>query len=166
MLRKSSHISSIVTSDAVLKGTHVSTEDRICFRAISDLEKSDVGPGILEWFSANLKKWKKIFSWFREELSKSVLLAPVWFRAINGSQSKYEDETLPEHTKVFTRKSPDLKGRAFTSFKENELITIVCAGKTNDVGALKQVHVAVALFIRSNSRIPPTTTKYGHVFRT
>ncbi len=52
---------------------------------------------------------------------------------------------LLEHVRVFARMTPDMKERAVISLRRMNHITLMCGDGANDVGALKQAHVGVAL---------------------
>lgn len=56
------------------------------------------------------------------------------------------------HVKVFARMTPALKERVLSSLNAAGLVTLMCGDGTNDVGALKQAHVGVALLSTTVSR--------------
>lgn len=146
MLRKSNHKVVMITGDATLTGAHVATSVGMCSKTILVLDKSEVNPGTLEWFSANSGKRKKRFS---VETIKSLseefdlcVAGPALKMAIDDCEGMQNEL---QHIKVFARMSPGLKETVLTSMKEMGLTTLMCGDGTNDVGALKQAHVGVAL---------------------
>ena len=146
MLKKSNHIVTMITRDATLTGAHVATQVGMCTKTILVLDKSEVVPGTLEWFSANSGKRKKKFS------AESVkTLAKDFDLCVSGpalEMAMEQDEKMKSvlrYIKVFARMSPNMKETVFTSLKENGLITLMCGDGTNDVGAIKQAHVGVTL---------------------
>lgn len=153
-LKKSGHNVAMITGDATLTGAHVATLVGMCTKTILILDKSEVNPGTLEWFSANSGKRKKRFS---VESIKS--LSEEFDLCVSGPalQMAFENDGMRRvlhHIKVFARMSPDLKETVLTSLKESGLITLMCGDGTNDVGALKQAHVGVALL-----SAPPSDNK-------
>ena len=54
-------------------------------------------------------------------------------------------KALVQHTWVYARVSPSQKELILTSLKSPEYITLMANDGTNDVGALKQAHIGVAL---------------------
>lgn len=156
MLRKSSHKVAMITGDATLTGAHVATSVGMCSKTILVLDKSEVNPGTLEWFSANSGKRKKRFSVesvksLSEEFDLCVA-GPALKMALDNHEGMQNEL---HHIKVFARMSPGLKETVLTSLKEMGLTTLMCGDGTNDVGALKQAHVGVALL-----SAPPAATGF------
>lgn len=145
-LKKSNHIVMMITGDATLTGAHVARQVGMCTKAILVLDESEVNPGSLEWFSANSGKRKKRFS-----VETIKTLAKDFDLCVSGpalQMAIVHDlgmKSALHHIKVFARMSPDLKETVLTSLKESGFVTLMCGDGTNDVGALKQAHVGVAL---------------------
>lgn len=146
MLRKSNHMVTMITGDATLTAAHVATQVEMCSKSILILDKSEANPGTLEWFSANSGKRKKRFS--VETISD---LAKDFDLCISGPALQIAMDTDVKmksklsYIKVYARMSPDQKEHVLTALKEAGLTTLMCGDGTNDVGALKQAHVGVAL---------------------
>ena len=155
MLMKSNHSVSMITGDATLTAAHVATQVGMCSRSILVLDKSEVNPGTLEWFSANSGKRKKRFS---ADAIKS--LSEEFDLCVAGPALQHAMDTeagmgpVLRYIKVFARMSPNQKECVLTSLKEAGLTTLMCGDGTNDVGALKQAHVGVALL-----SAPPSVQK-------
>lgn len=146
MLRKSNHLVSMITGDSTLTAAHVATLVGICTSRVLILGFSEVEAGSLEWFSASSGKRLKRFSVDTiEDLSHEFDLC------IGGTILQAAVTSHPgiranlRFVKVFARMTPQQKELILTAMKESGLITLMCGDGTNDVGALKQAHVGVAL---------------------
>lgn len=155
MLRKSNHMVCMITGDATLTAAHVATQVGMCSKSILILDNSEVNPGTLEWFSANSGKRKKRFA--VETIKK---LAEDFDLCVAGpalQSAMMSDDNMKkslQYIKIFARMSPDQKEHILTALKENGLHTLMCGDGTNDVGALKQAHVGVALLSAINITPP------------
>lgn len=155
VLKKSSHDVMMVTGDATLTAAHVARQVGISTRAVLILEKSVVTPGTLEWLSAATGKRRKKFA-----ADKFPELAKDYDLCISGPALELAIELDPlvliqlRHVKVFARTSPNQKEIVLTALKDAGLHTLFCGDGTNDVGALKQAHIGVALLSGSNTAAP------------
>jgi len=154
-LKNSSHAVVMITGDHVLTACAVASNLRICIRPILTLltEKDD-GSGEL-YFSNDLRTENKPFVCTDKGLDK---LCENFDLCLPGSslealQLKSQENAISyrnvccivRHTRVFARFSPTQKEFILTCFKDEGLTTLMCGDGTNDVGALKQAHVGVAL---------------------
>jgi manganese-transporting P-type ATPase len=133
----------MITGDNTLTATHVATELKIVDKPILILQKN--GDGGLQWnniiskklfsFDIDLKDISNDHCFCIEGNSLAYLAIHdlVWF----SSNVKY--------ISIFSRVSPDQKELIITSLKSLKYTTLMCGDGTNDVGALKQAEVGVAL---------------------
>ncbi len=84
-----------------------------------------------------------------EELAKTHNLAVSGAAfELASTRERWGDElrnALLDNVRVFARMTPDMKERAVISFRHMNHVTLMCGDGANDVGALKQAHVGVAL---------------------
>jgi len=143
MLNKSSHRVIMITGDNALTACHVAKQVEIVKRPVLILDRFD---GKLQWqnidesliidmdpdsetidprvFEHDLCITGKALSEISEKKCYQILLPRIW---------------------VYSRVSPNDKETIVLALKTRGFYTLMCGDGTNDVGALKQAHVGVAL---------------------
>ncbi|CAK4621626.1 hypothetical protein LEN26_020084 [Aphanomyces euteiches] len=142
-LKDSSHTVGMITGDSTLTAVHVAKEVGIITRPALMLSGSDV-----------LFEWKKseddspVATYQRQSIET---LAKTYDLCMDGAALVRADEVNGgvwkhlELIRVFARMTPELKEKVLTSLKACGHYTLMCGDGGNDVGALKQAHVGVAL---------------------
>eukprot|EP01083_Nonionella_stella_P030298 83088_1 len=112
----------------------------------------DIHHHVVSWQTMDGDTYQGLFP-FRS--AKLVHLASKFDLCMTGDALRYlrESDDISEKdlaeiiisVKVFARMSPYQKEFLLTSLKERGITTLMCGDGTNDVGALKQAHVGVAL---------------------
>nr|XP_043614815.1 probable manganese-transporting ATPase PDR2 [Erigeron canadensis]XP_043614816.1 probable manganese-transporting ATPase PDR2 [Erigeron canadensis] len=149
-LKKSSHDLVMITGDQALTACHVAREVNIISQPALILVPTKNKQ--FEWVSPDETE---IVS-YSEEMVEA--LADGHDLCIGGDcfemllQTSAVEKVIP-YVKVFARVAPEQKELIMTTFKSSGRITLMCGDGTNDVGALKQAHVGVALL----NAIPPST---------
>ena len=148
MLNESSHRVVMITGDNPLTAAHVARQVEIVDRdvLILDAPEHDHSGEKLVWRSIDDKVNIPVDP--REALDPEILKTKDL--CVTGyALAKYKDEkALPQllrHTWVYARVSPKQKEEILTGLKEAGYTTLMCGDGTNDVGALKQAHIGVAL---------------------
>lgn len=151
MLTDSSHRVSMITGDATLTAVHVSKEVGIVTRpalvlTASSASLEDSGRDTLTWTRADDDSVVAAYA------SADVpALARKYDLCVNGKSLAAAgdvDDRIWQHldlVRVFARMTPELKERVLTDLKKHGHHTLMCGDGGNDVGALKQAHVGVAL---------------------
>ncbi|PKC13426.1 hypothetical protein RhiirA5_459417 [Rhizophagus irregularis] len=148
MLNESSHRVIMITGDNPLTACHVAREVAIVERdvLILDIKEDAENPDELVWKSVDEK--------IMIPVNPVEPIEPSIFRdydiCITGAAlSQYENrpsvKELLRHTWVYARVSPGQKEFILTVLKQAGYVTLMCGDGTNDVGALKQAHIGVAL---------------------
>lgn len=158
-LKRANHRIVMITGDSTLTATHVAVQVGMVSKPVLILEKNG---SALEWVSASTGKRKKRYDVMKlGELALNFdlcLSGPTLELAIQGSPSKWQ---VIEHISIFARVTPGQKELIVITLKQSGLYTLMCGDGTNDVGALKQAHVGVALLSTvnkgSNSKSTPDT---------
>ncbi|OQS01155.1 P-type ATPase (P-ATPase) Superfamily [Achlya hypogyna] len=142
-LKDSSHQVGMITGDATLTAVHVAKEVGILTRPALILSGADV---VFEWKSADDDKAVATYG-----KTSVVELSKTYDLCMDGAALARADEVDGgvwkhlELIRVYARMTPELKERVLTSLKACGHHTLMCGDGANDVGALKQAHVGVAL---------------------
>lgn len=140
----------MITGDNPLTAVHVAKDVEIIDREalILDLRETPTSPSSLSWRTVDESKIIP-FDPTSEPLDTSLLAN--YDICITGPALK-QFEALPEawavlvqHTWVYARVSPSQKEFILTSLRSLGYTTLMAGDGTNDVGALKQAHIGVAL---------------------
>ncbi|KAI3669992.1 hypothetical protein L6452_41545 [Arctium lappa] len=151
-LKKSSHDLVMITGDQALTACHVARQVNIISKPsliLAPVKNKEQ----YEWVSPDETE---TVSYSEEEVEA---LAEDHDLCIGGDcfemllQTSAVVKVIP-YVKVFARVAPEQKELIMTTFKSSGRITLMCGDGTNDVGALKQAHVGVALL----NAIPPPGT--------
>ncbi|ETV84154.1 hypothetical protein H257_03440 [Aphanomyces astaci] len=142
-LKDSSHTVAMITGDSTLTAVHVAKEVGIITRPALMLSGSDV---LFEW--KNSADDTPVATY---EGQSVATLAKTYDLCMDGAALVRADDVNGgvwkhlELIRVFARMTPELKERVLTSLKSCGHFTLMCGDGGNDVGALKQAHVGVAL---------------------
>ncbi|KAL6493079.1 putative manganese-transporting ATPase pdr2 [Orobanche gracilis] len=151
-LKGSSHDLVMITGDQALTACHVASQVNIISKPALILvhAKADNNDGY-EWVSPDETN---IISYRENEVEA---LTEAHDLCIGGDcmemlqQSSSTLKVIP-YVKVFARVAPEQKELIITTFKSVGRVALMCGDGTNDVGALKQAHIGVALL----NAIPPS----------
>merc|ERR1711939_989117 len=165
MLNESSHRVVMITGDNPLTAVHVARQVEIVDRdvLILDAPEHDESGENLVWRSVDDKvnipvdPAKDIDPKILE--TKDLCVTGYALGKFTGQQAF---KTLLRYTWVYARVSPKQKEEILIGLKDLGYTTLMCGDGTNDVGALKQAHVGVALLNGS----PDDLTKISDHFRT
>lgn len=149
-LKNSSHDLVMITGDQALTACHVASQVHIVSKPALILYLSHNGEGY-EWMSPDETEI------MRYNVKEVEALAETHDLCIGGDCIEMLQNTsavvrVIPYVKVFARVAPAQKELILTTFKIVGRITLMCGDGTNDVGALKQAHVGVALL----NAAPPT----------
>ncbi|KAI5068556.1 hypothetical protein GOP47_0016901 [Adiantum capillus-veneris] len=148
-LKNSSHDLVMITGDQALTACHVASQVHIlCSKVLILTLKKETG--VFEWLSPDEKEQLP----FKDE--EVPLLSGTYDLCITGDiiatlQRTGALQLVIPFVKVFARVSPDQKELILTTLKSVGRTTMMCGDGTNDVGALKQSHVGIALL----NALPP-----------
>ncbi|KAJ6011003.1 ATPase P-type K/Mg/Cd/Cu/Zn/Na/Ca/Na/H-transporter [Penicillium sp. IBT 35674x] len=148
MLNESSHRVVMITGDNPLTACHVARQVEIVDREVLILDAPEHDT------SGTKIVWRTIDDKLNTEVDPTKPLDPEILKnkdiCITGyALAKFKDQkALPDllrHTWVYARVSPKQKEDILLGLKDAGYTTLMCGDGTNDVGALKQAHVGVAL---------------------
>ncbi|CAK9314910.1 unnamed protein product [Citrullus colocynthis] len=148
-LKGSSHDLVMITGDQALTACHVASQVHITSKQILILN-SMKGTEEYEWLSLDESQTVP----YREK--EVGTLSETYDLCIGGDciamlqRTSTVLDVIP-YIKVFARVAPEQKELILTTFKTVGRMTLMCGDGTNDVGALKQAHVGIALL----NAVPP-----------
>ncbi|PWW73965.1 hypothetical protein C7212DRAFT_283852 [Tuber magnatum] len=149
MLNESSHRVVMITGDNPLTAVHVAREVEIVDRDVLILdapEDDKSGNNNLVWRSVDEKTIIPVNP--SDPIDKEII-ATRDICVTGYALSKMQDQPgvidLLKHTWVYARVSPLQKEFILNGLKSAGYTTLMCGDGTNDVGALKQAHIGVAL---------------------
>ncbi|XP_068658397.1 probable manganese-transporting ATPase PDR2 [Aristolochia californica] len=148
-LKGSSQDLVMITGDQALTACHVAGQVHIISKETLILTPSKSGEGF-KWISPDENE---IVPYHEDEVDS---LSDSYDLCIGGDcfemlQQKSAVLKVIPFVKVFARVAPEQKELILTTFKTVGRMTLMCGDGTNDVGALKQAHVGVALL----NAVPP-----------
>ncbi|KAM3702846.1 hypothetical protein ACB094_04G058000 [Castanea mollissima] len=149
-LKASSHDLVMITGDQALTACHVASQVQIVSKPALILGPARNGDGY-EWISPDETEMFQYSEKEVEALSESHDLC-VGGDCIEMLQQTSAVLQVIPYVKVFARVAPEQKELIMTTFKTVGRITLMCGDGTNDVGALKQADVGVALL----NAVPPS----------
>ncbi|KAI1332302.1 cation pump, Ca2+ pump [Xylariaceae sp. FL0255] len=149
MLNESSHRVVMITGDNPLTAVHVAREVEIVDREVLILdapEKNNDGQKLV---------WRSVDDKINIEVDASKPIDPEILKTkdicITGyALAKFQDnvsawKSLLRYTWVYARVSPKQKEEILLGLKDMGYFTLMAGDGTNDVGALKQAHIGIAL---------------------
>ncbi|KAL2347135.1 hypothetical protein Fmac_001135 [Flemingia macrophylla] len=149
-LKESSHDLVMITGDQALTACHVASQVHIISKPTLILGRARNGEGY-NWVSPDETENICYSENEVESLAETHDLC-VGGDCIEMLQQTSAHLRVIPHVKVFARVAPEQKELIMTTFKTVGRLTLMCGDGTNDVGALKQAHVGIALL----NALPPT----------
>ncbi|KAK6923655.1 hypothetical protein RJ641_009855 [Dillenia turbinata] len=134
-LKNSSHDLAMITGDQALTACHVASQVHIISKPTLILTRAR-GQGY-EWISPDDDKEVEALS-----ETHDLCIGGDCFEMLQQTSAVL---LVIPYIKVFARVAPEQKELILTTFKSVGRVTLMCGDGTNDVGALKQAHVGVAL---------------------
>ncbi|KAH8165096.1 hypothetical protein CIB48_g3164 [Xylaria polymorpha] len=149
MLNESSHRVVMITGDNPLTAVHVAREVEIVDRDVLILdapEKTD-GERRLVWRSVDDRVNIEVDASkpIDPNILKSKDICVTGYALAQFNDNRGAWQSLLRHTWVYARVSPKQKEEILLGLKDMGYFTLMAGDGTNDVGALKQAHIGVAL---------------------
>ncbi|KAK8128469.1 cation-transporting ATPase 4 [Apiospora sp. TS-2023a] len=147
MLNESSHRVVMITGDNPLTAVHVAREVEIVDREVLILDAPEHSDHVLVWRSVDDKviipvdPSKPIDPSILNE--KDLCVTGYALSQLKGNTSAWL--SILRYTWVYARVSPKQKEEILLGLKDMGYYTLMAGDGTNDVGALKQAHIGVAL---------------------
>ncbi|EFQ97645.1 cation-transporting ATPase 4 [Nannizzia gypsea CBS 118893] len=148
MLNESSHRVVMITGDNPLTAVHVAKKVEIIDREVLILDAPEHDT------SGTKVVWRSVDDKFSVDVDPSKPIDPSILAekdlCVTGyALEKFRDQPalldLIRYTWVYSRVSPKQKEEILLAMNEAGYTTLMCGDGTNDVGALKQAHIGVAL---------------------
>ncbi|KAM5491138.1 putative cation-transporting ATPase 1 [Microsporum audouinii] len=148
MLNESSHRVVMITGDNPLTAVHVAKKVEIIDREVLILDAPEHDT------SGTKVVWRSVDDKFSVEVDPTKPIDPSILAekdlCVTGyALGKFRDQPalrdLIRYTWVYSRVSPKQKEEILLAMNEAGYTTLMCGDGTNDVGALKQAHIGVAL---------------------
>ncbi|XP_020086231.1 probable manganese-transporting ATPase PDR2 [Ananas comosus] len=151
-LKGSSHDLVMITGDQALTACHVASQVHIISKPALILVRKKTRDDF-EWLSPDESETTLYSEKQVESLSEShdLCISGDCFEMLQRTAAVLQ--VIP-YVKVFARVAPEQKELILTTFKTVGRMTLMCGDGTNDVGALKQAHVGIALL----NAAPPAQT--------
>ena len=147
MLNESSHRCVMITGDNPLTAAHVARQVEIVDRDILILDSPEHDTGeALVWRSIDEKTTIPVD--FNKPIDEAILQEKdicVTGHALSKLKGQQALQQILRHTWVYARVSPKQKEDILLGLRDLGYTTLMCGDGTNDVGALKQAHIGVAL---------------------
>lgn len=149
MLNQSSHRCVMITGDNPLTACHVAKRVGIITKDVLILDKPErnhAGDASLEW--RNVEETRiipvnKDITFDLKFLKENDLCITGY--ALNELVDHPQISTLIRYSWIYSRVSPSQKEFILNTYKGLGYNTLMCGDGTNDVGALKQAHIGIAL---------------------
>ncbi|KFA68912.1 hypothetical protein S40285_05427 [Stachybotrys chlorohalonatus IBT 40285] len=148
MLNESSHRVVMITGDNPLTAVHVAREVEIVDRDVLILDAPDDNAG------GKKLVWKSVDDKISIDVDPTKPIDPSILKnndlCVTGyALAQFNDQagwkSLLRHTWVYARVSPKQKEEILLGLKDMGYYTLMAGDGTNDVGALKQAHIGIAL---------------------